>query len=203
MKERMVLVGLVTSISLVVWAGCGGSKSSGTTATGTGATGSTSTTHTSSVSTGTGAGGMGTGGTATNPFECTVPSTPPSGGSCVTVGAMNDAGTGIQCNPVTNAGCSATDECDTNADSTTMMLVGFVCYPPMGTPAAVCAACDDQNGPTCAGGTTCFPFSSTQAVCAHYCCTDADCGSGKCTTMGTSGALFAPLASSLGVCTAM
>jgi hypothetical protein len=90
-----------------------------------------------------------------------------------------------------------------------MALIGFVCYPPPNT-ATVCQTCDNSsaNGPFCGPGTTCLNSSATATVCAHYCCTDADCGSGTCTTMvqGTDGgptSLFGPIADSLGVCTTM
>jgi len=121
--------------------------------------------------------------------ECTLPSTFPSGGSCVTVVAANDAGTGVQCNPVTNAPCASGYACDVAAPAGT--ITGFECYPPPNT-ALVCGACDDSTT-FCAGGETCF----SGAECAHYCCTNADCGAGKCTTGG-----FAPVAPSLGICTA-
>jgi hypothetical protein len=57
----------------------------------------------------------------------------------------------------------------------------------------------------CGCGLTCVPLDSsgTSSVCAQYCCTDADCGSGKCTTMGNNGAIFSPLSSVLGLSTTM
>jgi hypothetical protein len=153
----------------------------------------------------TGAPGDGSGGdaTPTNPYECTVPATPPSSGSCITTVAASDSGAGIQCNPVTNEGCTGGAVCDTSADMNGT-LIGFVCYPPPNTQ-AVCQTCDDMNGPYCAGGETCIGLnmSGTVSVCAHYCCTDADCGSGKCTTTQNGMAEFGPIATSLGTCTVM
>jgi hypothetical protein len=145
-------------------------------------------------------------GAVPDPFECTVPATPPSGGSCVTVLAGDagfDGGTGIQCNPVTNDGCSTGEECDINGDSSGN-LIGFVCYPPPNT-ATACQSCDPtgQTGPTCVGGFTCpgLNTAGTAGYCAKYCCTNADCGSGTCTTMSGGTAIFGPIATSLGVCT--
>jgi hypothetical protein len=130
-------------------------------------------------------------GGAPLPLECTVPATSVSGGSCVTVVAANDAGTGVQCNPVTNAGCAAGSACDTSQDMNGN-TVGFICYPPPPPiTVAVCGMCDDVNT-ACVPGATCF------GTCAKYCCTDADCGEGTCSTGG--GMAFAPAAPTLGIC---
>ena len=103
--------------------------------------------------------------------------------------AANDAGTGIQCNPVTNAPCAAGYGCDTaSADGTT--LSGFMCYAPPNT-ATACQACGTAAGTYCAGGDTCL----SSMVCAHYCCTNADCGNGTCMKGG-----FTPVTSALGIC---
>lgn len=99
---------------------------------------------------------------------CGAPMTSPSAGSCITV----DANAGIECNPVTNAGCdtAAGEACDFSAD-------GFTCYPAPND-AALCGACDQSAGPYCAGGMTC-PGDK----CAKFCCNDGDCGAnGKCDT---------------------
>jgi hypothetical protein len=151
---------------------------------------------------GSGAGG-GTGGTAPDPFACTVSANP--SGSCVTVTGP-DAGAGgsmagVQCNPVTNEGCAAGDDCDVSTDSNGN-VIGFFCYNPVGT-AALCATCDDTTtATTCVNGATCFGYGNDQFSCAQYCCSDADCGTGKCTTMTSQGAFF-PIAPALGVCTLM
>jgi hypothetical protein len=186
-------------------AGSGPGTSSGSTVgtgpgTGTGSStigiGSTASTGPGSDS-GTGPGsGTGTGtGDAGKVPECAVPSSFPSGGSCVTVVATNDAGTGIQCNPVTNAPCASGYACDI-AGVSVGDITGFECYPPPNT-ALVCATCDGSTT-FCAGGTTCYEPTSgaTTGTCAHYCCTNADCGAGTCTTGG-----FAPASSAIGVCT--
>jgi hypothetical protein len=41
-----------------------------------------------------------------------------------------------------------------------------------------------------------MPTGATTGTCAHYCCTNADCGPGTCTTGG-----FAPASSAIGICT--
>jgi hypothetical protein len=226
MNKSFLWTGVAATGLVTAWIGCGpsnlGSGSPGATATSSstgtttpaGSTGTGGTMGTTSTSASTGAGGMGIGGTGAggtsanggaggadvNPFECTVPASPHSGGSCVTTVAANDAGTGIECNPVTNEGCAAGDNCDANTDSNGN-LIGFVCY--SGDTQTVCQSCAQSD--LCAVGTTCFTLDSTgtEAVCAQYCCTDADCGAGKCsiTLQGTT--LFGPLAPNLGVCTTM
>ena len=121
--------------------------------------------------------------------------------------AANDAGSGVECNPVTNTGCTGGKACDQGADATSGDFNGFICYPPPNT-ATVCQSCDFldvNNGPFCGPGLTCeaLTMDGTVAVCAQYCCTDADCGSaGTCVTsqMGTS--LFGPIAPSIGICVA-
>jgi len=116
--------------------------------------------------------------------QCTVPSTPPSGGSCI---ALDDAG--IQCNPVTNAPCDvdAGYGCDTDFSG------GYQCLP--SSTESLCADCNEVNGPWCIGTATCLPNSDAGTQkCFRYCCTDSDCSPGHCdkTTYG-----IAPL----GACT--
>ncbi len=97
---------------------------------------------------------------------CTVPAAPPSGGSCVTLTAD------IACNPVTRAPCKADESCDF-----TNMGTGYQCYPPPNA-AKLCGACSASDpGPFCGNGTTC-----DNGICVKFCCTDADCGAGKCDT---------------------
>lgn len=195
------------------WMGC-----SSTVASATGGAGSTSRAS-SAKSSSTGAGGSGGGGSTASgitppiPFECTVPATAPSLGSCVVIDADagtnvpdgGDGGPGIQCNPITNEGCPATQVCDSSEDSTGV-VTGFMCFSGNGT-AATCAPCND-NGPatTCAPGGTCFTYDGeiSVAACARYCCTNADCGSGLCTTIDSSDiSLYGPLAPMVGVCIPM
>jgi hypothetical protein len=101
---------------------------------------------------------------------CTAPDASPSNGSCAPV---DDAG---NCDPITNQGCDFNDggfACDFNQ-------TGFQCYNNPANTAALCAACDVQNGPACLPGSTCVPIDQTTTKCAKYCCTDADCTGGHC-----------------------
>ncbi|MEP7125692.1 MAG: hypothetical protein ABJE95_32480 [Byssovorax sp.] len=106
---------------------------------------------------------------------CTVPAKPPSDGACAPITAM------VACNPITNAPCTAGQACDVAGTG------AFKCYdPPPANTAAVCAKCDLAGGTACAGGETC-----DNGICVKYCCTDADCGAGKCdkTTLDFGGAV--------------
>lgn len=152
---------------------------SGSTSTGgaTGSGGASSSSHSSSGAT-SGAGGGGTGGSAID----------------------------IKCNPVTNASCPATTACDTATDGSGN-LNGFSCYAGPNT-VADCGSCDPTgaNSPFCSPGSTCFAIDQAgDGQCAHYCCTDADCGpGGGCATVDTSNMpLFGPVSTTLGVCVAM
>ena len=126
-----------------------------------------------------------------------------SGGRCVTLVAMNEAGTGIECDPVTNAGCTDGDGCDVNLDDNGD-VIGFVCFtPPYG--ASLGQACETSDtGPFCSPGLTCVPTSAdatSGGVCARYCCTNADCGAAETcvkTAMGTG--IFSPVSSAVGLC---
>ena len=205
-KDRLFSVAMGTLIAGAAWAGCSSSgRGSGSTAsvatTGTGGSGGTGGAGGVTTITSSGAGGSAPDGGA-GPFSCNVPpATPPSVGSCVTVVADSDAGTGIECNPVTNAPCAPGEGCDIETDSSNA-VIGFICYPGPNT-ATVCQACDDSKGPTCIGGTTCFGTGSSAFACAQYCCGDADCGAtGKCTTAQSGTSFFGPLAPGLGVCAA-
>jgi hypothetical protein len=128
-------------------------------------------------------------------------------GSCVTTVPANDAGTGIECNPVTQSDCTgANNACDYNVDSAGN-FIGFTCFPNMMYTVAACGSCDPtyNNGPYCDKGFTCLPIDQAGMVgrCARYCCTDGDCGSGKCTiTQGDAG-VWSPIANNLGLCTTM
>jgi hypothetical protein len=114
-------------------------------------------------------------------MSCTAPATAPSAGSCVTVD-----GTKNKCNPITNQGCdtAAGEACDFGS-------AGFECYPsPPANTEALCAACDLTNGPACLPGSSCVNAIGDAGAtkCARFCCTDADCGAGKCDTTTTGGA---------------
>ena len=125
-------------------------------------------------------------------FECTLPSSPPSAGSCVPFSGdagssdageldagLDDAGIAAitNCNPLTNAGCTGTDVCNPDQGS------NFVCMP-AGTTAnvVVCGDCAAASS-TCAVGAVCLKAGpTTQYQCAQMCCTSADCGGGTCVT---------------------
>jgi hypothetical protein len=108
------------------------------------------------------------------------------------------------CNPVTNAGCTGTDVCGPDFNSSTNM--NYFCQPAQsmgnvpvcGNCTSLSASCGaggiclvlDQVG-SCSADTDCpaSEFCDSQsgtcadAFCAQMCCTDADCGStGKCDT---------------------
>jgi len=74
------------------------------------------------------------------------------------------------CNPVNGQGCGGAP-CDAAYPGT------FSCGPLAGPAQTICGACDPFNGPFCGTNLHCHPASHT---CARFCCTDADCGSGKC-----------------------
>ncbi len=76
-----------------------------------------------------------------------------------------------RCNPVTNNGCAMDDWCDIAYPGS------FACFSSSNTLATLCQACDLNVGPLCAAGMRCHP---TAKKCAKYCCTDADCGTGRC-----------------------
>jgi hypothetical protein len=130
-------------------------------------------------------------------FACEVPASPPSTGSCVTTSTS-----GVACNPVTNAPCVAGQACDITVDSTSEMVTGFTCYDGPND-ATLCAPCSTTGGASCGGGLSCADVSATFLACARFCCTDADCGAGRClTTDGQGRALFGAVASGLGLCAA-
>jgi hypothetical protein len=122
-------------------------------------------------------------------------------GSCVPF--TSDAGTELDagvddagyaasttCNPITNAGCTGTDVCGPDRGAS------FYCQPAGTTPGV--AACGDctANGATCAIGGYCGQGAGTSLTCFRMCCTDADCGSGKC-----NAAFFSPpFGDNVGVC---
>ena len=137
----------------------------------------------------------GSGGAAPSPVECTLPATPPSNGSCVTfvAGDAGEVDAGVDdggvasittCNPVTNAGCTGTDWCGPDATNS-----NFFCQP-AGTPAGI-LACGDctELAATCGGGGLCVGFTADTYTCINMCCTDADCGAGKCDTTVLTNAL--------------
>src|SRR6185437_12474205 len=134
-------------------------------------------------------------------FACDAPASAASKGSCVEV---VDAGTrgdgGIWCNPVTNGACASGKACDVT--SANGAVNGFDCYPGTGDTAKLCAICDDTNGPFCAEGLSCAAASGDISGCARYCCTDADCGSGRCAKSDSAGNALFGVVPGLGLCAA-
>lgn len=173
---------------VLFWAGCGDDEdtsdegpsvvASTTGPTSTGTMGQSVSSVSSTVaSTGAGASGPG----------CDdVPDTAPSNGNCVMTGGggggVGGAGGGttttagqgggaslFDCNPVTSAPCNtaAGEACDFNGETGT-----FTCFT-SGNTQDSCQMCNNQNGPWCIGGFTCY---SGRNVCRRYCCDDGDCG---------------------------
>ena len=108
---------------------------------------------------------------------------------------VDDAGNALftTCNPVTNAGCTGTDVCQPDLGNT-----NYVCQPAWSTAnVPVCGAC--KGFTSCAPGGLCAGTDANHVYCAQMCCTNADCGSGKCEM--TQGNLKLP--SGVGVCTPM
>ncbi len=136
-------------------------------------------------------------------FACDTPSSPPSKGSCVTVpdaGVVTNDG-GVHCDPVTNARCPSGQTCDVTSD-TNGNVNGLACYPGNNS-AELCALCSATEGPFCAGGLTCAHVDTALTACARFCCSDADCGSGRCAQVDANGdSFFGGVAAGLGVCAA-
>jgi len=153
--------------------GLGGATTSGP---GTGGMASTASSTASSTAATGGAGGVG-GSAGGAPFDfpcsdahpcvsaCDVPTTSPSAGSCVQVGAA-----GVPCNPVTNDGCDAIalEVCDFDPQNSV-----FKCWPPPNTQ-MLCQECPTADFALCGPGLTCEPFHVTN-TCSKYCCDDGDC----------------------------
>jgi hypothetical protein len=82
------------------------------------------------------------------------------------------------CDPTVPGSCAAGEACD--VDGGTMM---FACFPPPND-AAEGQACNNMSGPFCMHGLACDAM-----VCRKYCCDNADCTTGTCTTVGMSGSI--------------
>jgi hypothetical protein len=159
--------------------GAGGYSSGGTGGSGTGGSGIGGSGIGGSGTGGSGIGGSGTGGVGTGGVGTGGSGTGGSGTggappvnlvpTCSGV-SMASGGTcypSTPCNPMTSAGCTgAGSACDIGAS-------GFECYPPPND-VALCGTCGEAEG-FCVAGAVCI-----ESKCMHYCCTDADCGSGKC-----------------------
>lgn len=176
-----VFAGLVVALAVGCSAGGSGKKGTGGAGGyGTGGSGAVGTGGSGAVGTGGGgpgfggtggspplggSGGVATGGTGNTGSGGTAPSLQPTctGLSSASAGSCYPAS---PCNPMTNAGCTnAGAACDIGE-------TGFQCYDPPND-VAVCGACGD--GAFCQPGNVCI-----DSQCLHYCCTDADCGTGKC-----------------------
>ncbi|UQA56827.1 hypothetical protein [Polyangium aurulentum] len=92
-------------------------------------------------------------------------------GTCMT-GACKAECLFDRCNPITSNGCPMAEAaCD-------LVYPGmFVCLGFGASPAPLCGPCDNLEGPYCGPGLRCHHKSGT---CARYCCSDADCGTGRC-----------------------
>jgi hypothetical protein len=133
-------------------------------------------------------------------FACDVPASAASKGSCVEVldaGTHGDGGT--FCNPVTNGSCPTGNACDVT--SANGVVNGFDCYA-TADGAELCAICNDTNGPLCAPGLSCANASADISGCARYCCTDADCGAGRCAKSDSAGNALFGVIPGLGLCAA-
>lgn len=120
-----------------------------------------------------------------------------------TKASSSASGGGVQvtCNPVTNLGCSGTDECDIVAAQDTQEYAGFQCFPAGATDGAKpCDACDGKAKIYCLGTMTCGTAFGLDSKCTHYCCNDGDCGTGTCLATSSSGDLI-PDQKGLGICT--
>ncbi len=92
--------------------------------------------------------------------------------TCLKTNCAAECGQASYCNPVTH------NPCLTDGTQCELVYPGiFACVPPGGVPAQVCQACNFGMGPYCASGLRC---DVTSLQCARYCCTDADCGTGRC-----------------------
>lgn len=167
--------------------GAGGSGAFGATGGGGfGATGATGGFGATGATGGFGAGGSGgisTGGVGAGGGGATLPS------GCAD-------GVPINCNPVTNAGCTGSGEaCDFSDPNTTG--VSFDCYPPPNSvPKGGVCGTDPTNGPWCIPSYGCDTpqgtGGSTSGICRKYCCSASDCAAGETcapfdTTLGTLG----------------
>lgn len=116
---------------------------------------------------------------------CMPPTSPPSEGDCVIVGAPLSP-----CNPVTNTGCGGGEACYVSDH-------GFKCES-LGNVNGLCEPCGYGQLDYCLTGLHCI------GRCSNYCCEDADCGPGGfCDTQQIENIFFGePPAAGLGVCKA-
>jgi len=87
----------------------------------------------------------------------------------------------VECDPVSNSGCSSGYACDVNNDNSVQ------CFSPPNEQ-GLYDYCDNSNGPFCQGGLACW-----DGVCRQRCCSSDDCDPGeecvaKNPSLGTLGA---------------
>jgi hypothetical protein len=94
--------------------------------------------------------------------------------TCLQTNCSTQCGAKSYCHPVTHTMCA------TDGTQCELVYPGiFACVPPIpgGTPAQVCQPCSFDFGPYCGSGLRC---DVTSLQCARYCCSDLDCGTGRC-----------------------
>lgn len=122
---------------------------------------------------GTGATG-GFGGTGGGPPVGGAGGTGGAGGGGLPVGCVLPSVT-LQCNPLTNASCTAGYACDLAPSTST-----FLCFEPPNNAQPNQSCSNASTGPYCIGGYRC---TGEPGVCKKYCCSSADCGGGTCTPL--------------------
>lgn len=193
MKTRLLLASSLAALAAVV--GC--SKRSVPAIGGSGGAFAASSTQ---VSTGTSGKSSSATTVASAPASSTVTSTAGQGGAAATSGGGGAGGVAIKCDPVTNQPCSGMAECDINLDNQAVYH-GFDCFMPgMNDGAKPCDPCDLSKQQYCQGTLSCGANYGLGNKCTRYCCTDADCGTGKCVKTGLTNLPFQG-ATDLGVCT--
>jgi hypothetical protein len=110
------------------------------------------------------------------------------GGGTVTLpaGCVTDSTVTVECNPITNAGCTGAGEaCDYGQDQ--QGNTGLSCFPPPND-VPPNGSCDNQSGPYCQPKYHCAQSGDAGAgACKRFCCATSDCGgSGTCTPFSAS-----------------
>jgi hypothetical protein len=200
MNKLLLTCGAAT-IFFGVWSGCFVPKGSVGTSSGKGTGGHSTSSSSSSATTIAASSTAGNGGQAGNGGFGGFVGFGGAGGNGA--GAGGTPAIDVVCNPVTNANCSTGEACEPTVNGG---LTGFACSPGMNK-AALCASCDltGQTPPFCEPDSICVAASAEATnlgQCAHYCCSNADCGtSGVCSLTNSSGVpLFTQVSATLGVC---
>jgi hypothetical protein len=95
---------------------------------------------------------------------------------CISTTCEADCVPKSECNPVTNENCDDAkgEACDLTKNGV------FICFPAPND-VDVCGACSNVDGPFCKAGMHCSEDDmGKNGKCTHWCCSDADCGTGKC-----------------------